>query len=133
MRFREYIKEAMGESLFDYESADETMKKMKMKINAPYISIQKSALGGKERTSIIITLSLDPKEEWENRILHNSRYLMWHISRDGTMELFRRGFVIKTKFRKQKAKTIDMVIKKINDYIFKVRKETEIEFLPKKK
>jgi late competence protein required for DNA uptake (superfamily II DNA/RNA helicase) len=132
MKFSLYLKEVKVKSkepLFDYESADEVMRKMEKKINAPYISIQKSAFSryAREKMSIIITLSLDPKEKWTNKILHNSRYLMWYIDRYGTIELFNKGFTIKTKFRKQGAKSVDEIIKKINTYIDKAEKETEVK------
>lgn len=103
-------------SLFDAESATGVVERLKSEINAPVVSPQASTLGGKENVSLIIRLSLDPKDKWENNIYHNSRFAMFHIYRDGGMELFAKHPNM-PKFRKSKGKSIDQLIQKINQYI----------------
>lgn len=115
--------EKINEQAFSVESAPNDLKKIESKINAPFVHAQLSTLGGKDRPSIIVRISLDPKNEWENRIYQNSRYFMVHYYVDGTMKIFSKSHVIQTKFRKQKAKTVDVFIKKINTFIDKAEKE----------
>jgi hypothetical protein len=82
-------------------------------IHAPYVNVSISTLGGVDRASLLIKLSLDPKEKWGNGILQNSRYAMFRVDRPGTVELFSGG----GKFRNANVKTLDDAINKINDYI----------------
>jgi hypothetical protein len=96
--------------------ADAVIQKLKDGIQAPHKNIYKSTLGGIERTSIMITLSLDPKEEWKNGILQNSRYCMFHYNVDGSLEQFSRQYNL-PKFRKTRVKSVDDAIAKINAYI----------------
>jgi hypothetical protein len=70
----------------------------------PYYYVERSTLGGEENASIIVKVSLDPKEQWINGIYHNSRYAMFHIGA-GKIEQFSRS---KTeKFRKCNSKSIE--------------------------
>ena len=76
----------------------------------PYFNVSRSTLGGEERASIIVKVSLDPKEEWVNGIYHNSRYAMFHIGA-GKIEQFNKS---KTeKFRKCNAKSVEEAVNKI--------------------
>lgn len=86
----------------------------------PYKDVSASTLGGLARTSIIIRVSLDPRSKWNNGIYHNSRYAMFHLSPDGTLELFSRRFDL-PKMRKTKAKSIPDAVKKMKDYLRKAR------------
>ena len=52
----------------------------------PYVNAYVSTLGGSERPSVLVTVSLDPKEEWHNGILENSTYGKYHIGHDGVIE-----------------------------------------------
>lgn len=49
----------------------------------PYVRAHVSTLGGEDRASVLVTVSLDPKETWSNGILENSRYakLAFHSGR----------------------------------------------------
>ncbi len=40
----------------------------------PYVKAYVSSLGGEERSSVMVTVSLDPRDTWTNGILENSRY-----------------------------------------------------------
>ena len=46
----------------------------------PFFNVHISTLGGENRASIIITLSLDKKSDWSNGIFENSRYCRFYIS-----------------------------------------------------
>lgn len=90
-------------------------------IEAPFVNVQVSTLGGKERVSILMKLSLDAKETWVNGIFENSRYMHFHISKDGAVEQFTRQYTIPKKFRKIKVKSAEELAQKINKYLDSVR------------
>lgn len=92
----------------------ETMRK---KINAPYVTAQISTLGGKDRASILLTVSLQDKKDWSNGILQNSPYAMFHLSRDGSLEHFSGKITDTGKMRKTKVKSLDDAVDKINKFI----------------
>jgi len=100
---------------FDVNTADTWASEIKSGLQAPYVSIQKSTLGGEKNVSLLIRLSLDPSEEWVNKIFHNSRYANLQISRDGSMEMFSNGTGLKN-MRKTKVKSAADVVKKINTW-----------------
>lgn len=90
--------------------------KIQNAINAPYISVQYSTLGGSENASIIITFSLDKRELWDNGILHNSRYAMFHLLSNNKLELFSKQYTL-PKFRACQVKSILEVVTRLNNYI----------------
>ena len=90
------------------------------KIKAPYVHSQVSTLGGVARAAIMIRVSLDPKSKWANGIYQNSRYAMWHLGRDGTLEQFSVNYRLK-KMRKQKATSLPDAIARINKWISLVK------------
>jgi hypothetical protein len=100
-------------------------------INAPYVYTDVSTLGGVSQASIIIKLSLDKKEDWSNGIFQNSRYSMFHLSRDGTLEQFSKSYRV-DKFRKCRVKSIQEAISKINGYIKQVTGRVPREDNPSK-
>jgi hypothetical protein len=76
----------------------------------PYYYVERSTLGGEENATLILKVSLDPKDEWINGIYHNSRYAMFHIGA-GKIEQFSRS---KTeKFRKCNTDSIEVAANKI--------------------
>ena len=91
------------------------------RIKAPYVHSQVSTLGGVNRASIIIKVSLDPKPKWANGIYQNSRYSMWHLGRDGTLEQFSLSYGLGKKMRKQKASSLPDAIARINKYLSTVK------------
>lgn len=105
--------------LFDSSSADSVVKELKKGIKAPFVSVKKSELGGQERVSIIITISLDPKSDWANGIIQNSRLVRFYLENEGVLEMFNRSHLFKgtKKFRKSKVKSVSDVVNKINKYI----------------
>ena len=90
-------------------------------IKAPYVHSQVSTLGGVNRASVIIRVSLDPKSKWANGIYQNSRYAMWHLGRDGTLEQFQVSYRLGKKMRKQKATSVRDAVARINKYISSVK------------
>jgi len=107
-------------SLFDMNTAEGMKKMLDDKIDAPWKSVGISSLGGKDNVSIIMKVSKDAEKDWPHGILHNSRYSMFHIGNDGSIEQFSMNHTLKLKFRKAQAKTMEDVVKKINDYLKKV-------------
>jgi len=91
--------------------------KIQDSINAPFSRVNISTLGGKERASLLITISLDPREEWANGIIENSRLTRFHLSHDGILDQFHRFSRPVKPFRKTRVKSIDDAIVKINTYL----------------
>jgi len=108
-----------GEPIFDYEDVDELGKKIHqaLKAKAPFVSVKHSTLGGKENVSFLISVSLDPKEEWYNNIIENSRLFRVHLLRDGELEQFQKSHQIDKKLRKSRVKSVDDAIRKLVKYI----------------
>ena len=120
------ITEATG--YFDIDSVDKWMKEIEKGIVAPVVNVSKSTLGGADRVSITIKLSLDPKEDWINNIFHNSRYAMFDLDRDGSFQLFSRGLKLRpNKMRKSKVKSAKDVVNKVNTWIKGIKEGVEFD------
>ena len=104
-----------SQPLFDVRGADELAAALKSDLKAPYVSARKSTLGGDENVSVMLVVSLDPRESWLNGILQNSRYFHMSIDRNGTINRFG-GYGV-PKFRKSRAKSVADVVARINKYI----------------
>lgn len=107
--------------ILDLNSAEELAKKLKTEINVPYINAKVSTLGGLNRPSVMVAISIEPKENWKNGIFENSKYLRFHITYDGIIELFTKQYTIPEKFRKSRFKSIDEAFNKINTYVEKIK------------
>ena len=127
--FKSFLTEAPlfrgKEPLYDKDDGtqEKWMKEIEKGINAPYVSVGKSAIGG---DSIMIRLSLDKESTWSNKIYQNSRYSQFHLERDGSLEQFAKKFSL-AKFRKSKVKTPKATVDKINAYLKKVDEEVELD------
>lgn len=108
-------------SVFNVNTAPKSVNKINKNIKAPVISSYSSTLGGEDRVTILISLSLDKRSTWYNDIYENSRYMRFHLDNDGTLEQFGLSHTITKKFRKTNAKSVDEAINKINKYISEVR------------
>jgi hypothetical protein len=95
----------------------EEMKNSVDKINAPWINISYSELGGKERGDFIISLSLDKKEDWKYGIKENSRFYHFHMEYTGKLFVFSNYSSKAPKFRKCNWKSVQDVIDRINRHI----------------
>ena len=116
-----------GAGYFDIDSVDKWMKEIEKGIVAPVVNVSKSTLGGADRVSITIKLSLDPKEDWINNIFHNSRYAMFDLDRDGSFQLFSRGLKLRpNKMRKSKVKSAKDVVNKVNTWIKGIKEGVEM-------
>ena len=105
-------------SVLDIKDVDSWMKEIEKGIDAPWIQVRKSALGGDENVAIMIKLSLDAEKNWNNKILHNSRYAMISLGANGKLEMFSKGRGLKN-MRKTNFKTAKDAIQKINIWIKK--------------
>jgi len=103
--------------LFDPDKAVDEINKLKGKIDAGFVNAYISTLGGKERASIMLTITLEPKDKWPNNIKDNATIFQFDIARNGYVENFRSEW--KPAMRKFIARDIDDVIMKINDYLKK--------------
>ena len=86
----------------------------------PWSHIEHSTLGGEHRVSVILKVSLDPHSEWTNGIYQNSRYSMFHVNRDGTVEQFS-CYPRDIKFRKTTFKDSKTLISKLGQWADKVQ------------
>ena len=82
---------------------------------APYVSVRLSTLGGADKASLMILVSLDARETWRNGILENSRYKRLAMHHDGKIEQFS-GYGC-APFRKCPAKSIEHAASKILAWI----------------
>jgi hypothetical protein len=94
----------------------EAVQKFNSEVKAPHVHTQYSTLGGEQNAAIILTISLQNKRNWNNNILQNSPYSMFHLSSNGTLEQFSKGHNV-SKFRKTKVKDVNEAIAKVNTFI----------------
>ena len=113
-------------SVLDIKDADKWGKEIQNGIDAPWANVEKSTLGGDENVALMIKISLDPKEDWNNKIYQNSRFAMIRLGANGEMEMFASHRNLKN-MRKTKFKSPKDVISKINTWIKKVDEEVEIK------
>jgi hypothetical protein len=118
---KDRLNEIISDPIFDANTAKSFAEKIKKEIDVPFITAEVSKLGGEKNTSIIIRISLDPKDEWANNIYQNSRFLMFHITQPNIIELFAKAYTVKEKFRKSRVKSDTDAISKINAYIKKIK------------
>lgn len=85
----------------------------------PYLSGYVSTLGGVGRPSIMLALSMQPKEQWKYGIKENSPYAHISIGHDGVMEMF--SGMIKPKLRKTKVASTHDIITKLHVWGEKVK------------
>ena len=61
------------------QEAQQLAEAIKMGVHAPVVRAQVSTMGGSHRPSVMVLISLDPRESWANGILENSRYARFAI------------------------------------------------------
>lgn len=93
--------------------------KFDLQINAPFVQHYLSTLGGFANRSLMMTISIDPRTDWENGILQNSRYAHFSIDANGVVENFSGSL---PKFRKCTVDSADKLVAKLNAWIAKVSK-----------
>jgi len=106
-----------GEPIFAPDDVDRLVRELEAGIDAPFVRVKKATLG---TTTLMMVVSLDPKSEWENNILENSRYFRMSLDADGTLEQFVVAYDVGKKFRKRRVKSVSDAVKKINQYIKQV-------------
>lgn len=135
MRMRSLAKEDLDEgdldeatpvTLFTHDDAEPVIAKIQAGVKAAFVSVKKAPLWSTGNPVIHAVLSLDPKASWVNGIFHNSDYAMFSIGADGTMEVFSRSHTV-AKFRKSRAKSVDDVVKRINDWIGKAKVKESVD------
>lgn len=88
-----------------------------LQIAAPVVRVSTSTLGGPDRPTIMMMVSLDPRETWSYGILENSRYFRMSLQHDGTLENFSGHYC--GRFRKSHVKTAADALTKIVTFIEK--------------
>jgi hypothetical protein len=102
-------------ALFNVETAPEVIRRLQQEVAAPYVNASLATLGGPAHASIMLTISLDPREKWVNGYLENSRYGKFSFQRNGVVERFSGSR--NEKFRKVTGKSVDAVIAKLNQWV----------------
>jgi 3-deoxy-D-arabino-heptulosonate 7-phosphate (DAHP) synthase class II len=104
-----------GLPLFEETDADDKARALAavLKKAAPFAVVRKMSLGG--HVNLHLVVSLDPKEDWTNGILENSRYFRMSIGPEGVMKLYS-GYGV-GKFRQSRVTSMDEAAKKISDFI----------------
>ena len=114
------------EAVLDVKDVDKWVKEIKKGIDAGWVSVGSSALGGDENVAILIKVTVEPEKDWPNKILQNARFGMIRIATNGTMEMFASDRRVKN-MRKTKIKSAKDVVNKINTWIKTVSEEVEIK------
>jgi hypothetical protein len=109
------------QNIYSIDTVKDVVSQLNSQIDAPFVNAKYSAIGGERNVSIIVTVSLDPKEQWPHGILQNSRHCYFHIYQDGVVDQFSKSYKIDLKFRKIRAKDLKGVIQKINEYLKKAQ------------
>lgn len=78
----------------------------------PWVKVERSTLGGEERASLFMKLSLDPKETWESGIVENSRWALFGVQ-GGKLYMVAGSYGRVPKFRKVDAKSVTNIINKV--------------------
>ena len=119
--------EVMTEAaVLDVKDVDKWIPEIKKGIDAGWVSVGSSTLGGDENVAILIKVTVEPEKDWPNKILQNARFGMIRIATDGTMEMFASDRRVKN-MRKTKIKSAKDVVNKINTWIKTVSEEVEIK------
>jgi hypothetical protein len=123
---KKLIRECINEIAFSPEEKT-AFQEIKQKLQFPYVGIQYTSLGGEERASFMVTVSIQPKVEWQNGILQNSQYSIFRVNKGPI------GYVVENfsgslpKFRKFNAKTLEELINKLNIYHSKVSTKSPVD------
>lgn len=107
----------MTKAIFDLESL-KALADTFGRANYPYYSYRVSTLGGKDRPSIMLAISLMPQSKWKNGIFENSPYLRLHIDHLGVVEEISRSREL-IKFRKFTSDDSSKIYEKVNAYVTK--------------
>lgn len=107
-----------SDSIFADDDADASARSLlqEMENVVPFARVVVSRLGGPSRYSLMAVFSLDPKSEWQNGIIENSRMGRISVSQDGEIELFQRSPGV-GKFRRTRVNSLDLAAKKISQYL----------------
>ena len=112
-------------SVFNAQTAPEVANRLKSEVQAPYVNAGVASLGGPEETAVMFTVSTEPKEEWSNGILENSRYGKFYLDNNGELECHSGSFnhynEPRMNFRKRNVKNVDQLIQVLNSWVAQVQ------------
>ncbi len=97
-----------------YSEADRAKLQSELQTAFPFVNVNRSTLGGENKASLLVTVSMDKREKWPNNILENSRYAKFHLS-DRKLECISGGRVSQgwAKLRKSVVRDADHAATKI--------------------
>ncbi len=79
----------------------------------PYVHTTQMQLGGKDKASLTVWVSLDNKDTWNNYIFHNSRFAIFDIDHNNRLSMITKSHKIKAKLRMGKVKSLEHAAQKI--------------------
>lgn len=83
----------------------------------PFVKGYVATLGGEHRASVLLTVSLDPRESWANGILENSQYGKFSLSYEGKLEHFS-GYGL-GKMRMSRASSVTDAGRRLREFLHK--------------
>ena len=98
------------------EQAQELREAIKARISAPYVSTNIYTLGGPDRPSVGVTISFDPREQWANGILENSKYNKFMVHFDDHSIVDLSGYGVE-RFRKARFKDTNDAVAKLSKWV----------------
>lgn len=110
----------LEQAVMDLPMAQNLAQLLKQHLVAPWVEASVSTLGGQQRPSVMLRISLDDKRDWPNNILHNSRFSFFHIGHDGVIEQHTYHHKV-PKFRKTRFTSPAQVVQKLNTWIDQVK------------
>jgi len=108
----------MANKIFDIQNSEAIKDLLLKNIDAEYKAVNISTLGGNDYVALLLSISLNKKENWQNGIFENSLYYHFIIDNNGEVENFSKNYQLK-KIRKKTLKNIMEVIAYINENLKK--------------
>ena len=106
--------------MLNRQDMEEILNRMD-EINAPFVKGDISTLGGKDSPSLHVLISIQPREEWINGILENSRYAHFFYHTGNGYRSFPGKLHSETnrigKFRKCTPKCPNDLLQRINKFL----------------
>ena len=98
----------MNTKLFTNENINDVMDQVRNGLKFPYIDVHGSTF---DRDNFYITISIQPKSEWNYGYLNNSKHITISVDQNRKIEAVKNSGL---KFRGFRAKSIEEVIEKVN-------------------
>lgn len=99
--------------LFNIQNAQEKAEYLKSAITTPFVECSYMQGADEDRVSLMLTISIEPKNQWNGGALENSKYAKIHISKTGEVEKFSGNL---PRFKKRTCFSVEEIATIINLY-----------------